>query len=105
MVAYSAADIAHHLNHARAQGIRLRPGTRPLIYHATSAQTGRVAYAVTVAPDLVSAECTCPAGQSAHFCKHGAAAISAARLARAHQAARDLRRHQIWSRQLATVAA
>ena len=102
MIAYSPADLAHHLARARAQGIRLRATGRPLTYQATSSQPNQPGYVVRVSPDLMSAACSCP---SPSCCKHGAAGISAARKARAHDAAQTLRRHQMWTKQLAAAAA
>ena len=104
MVAYSAEQLARCRARAIREGLKLRTTPDPLRYRATSskAPAGPYVYDQAVSTDLASATCTCAATAC---CDHGGAAVCAARLARAHQAARDLRRHQLWQRQLAAIAA
>lgn len=103
MVNYSARDLVHHAERARAAGIRLRrPGADPLHFVSTSARSGGWDYHQHVSPALDAATCSCPATGA---CKHGAAAITAARKEATKHAARTMRRSQLWAKEAAAIAA
>jgi len=75
------------LARAKCEGIRLRATADADLFHATSARTGQVAYAVRVTGEL-AATCSCPAGQKGTPCKHAASALSAVEKRRVKEAAR-----------------
>ena len=104
MIAYSTTDIARGVARAKRDGIRLRETGYRLRYRSTGSEdpAGAYRYEQRLNEELTAADCTCA---SINTCKHGAAAISAARKAEARRAARTMRRYQVWQGQVAAIAA
>lgn len=90
MIPYTHADMTRHAKRARDEHVRLVRNPKDGSYHATSAQTGEVAYDLTGSlvdddPDLVALiSCSCP---STGPCKHGGAFAHFLDTQRAHDAA------------------
>lgn len=100
MIVYTATDLAKGLQRAHEEGIRLRESGYRLRYRSTASSNpnGPYVYDIRLTEDLTGADCTCPASGP---CKHGAAAISAARLRAARDAARTMRQYQLWRKAIA----
>ena len=99
MISYKDTEVAQRVIDARRQGIKLgrKRGDGSDSFLATSSQTGEYEYRVLVGrlgDTMAAASCSCPAGQKGMQCKHGAAAIKAARDRQVSNAARILRQHR-----------